>query len=417
MTKASLSLRRGIVEALLVSALGQIILLVTGVIVARLLGVEHRGYFALLALVALIISSLGHLGVPFAGTVLLAKSEVGRAGVLSCMDRFFRWQSALLALLPLPVFLVLSEGLAEAWLVAVFAIPAVVGQLASFYGLAVLQGKGVIRLANVLRIAQLGIYLGGLLVVLIVGDGSLLWVCGAWAVSTLVAGIGTYRVALGSTAIDRDHHKCDPRTTAELLRFGLRGFLGGVSPIESLRLDQLLVAITFSAYSLGLFVVALAFINIPRWIAHSFTSILVPHLALSHSESQISARTLWRSVGTSSLINLVIAVVLIGLMPYLVSLLFGEQFSDAAPVAQVLILGAVALSTRRVLCDGMRAIGVPEIATWAEFVTYLAILVTWYPLTSKFGLVGVAVCLLLSHLVGLIVACVKVYRTFAYFRQ
>jgi len=71
----------GGITTILTGFAGQAILVVSGVIVARLLSVDQRGELALLGLLPLIISQLGALGVPQAATYAIASQPGSAAGV------------------------------------------------------------------------------------------------------------------------------------------------------------------------------------------------------------------------------------------------------------------------------------------------------------------------------------------------
>jgi O-antigen/teichoic acid export membrane protein len=236
-------------------------------------------------------------------------------------------------------------------------------------------------------------------------------VIGAWSVSTLVAGTSAWLLALNKA---RSHSQKDGPAINEtrwVLRTSLKGFLGTASPIENLRLDQLLVALTFSPYILGIYVVSLAFVNVPRWISHSFGISLVPHIA-GMPDIRVARRDILKAAAVSFGMNLFIGGCLVLSMPFLVDLLFGEQFRPSIATSQILIVGAVVLAVRRVLSDGLRAMGRGVVSTWAELATYLCLGVAWLPCTKSYGLEGAAFALALAHAVGLLVTTYFLLRLY-----
>ncbi len=62
-------------------------------------------------------------------------------------------------------------------------------------------------------------------------------------------------------------------------RYGVSAVLGSSSPAEILRLDQAIIALALSRYTLGLYVVAVAFTNLPRFISQSVGIVAFPRVA------------------------------------------------------------------------------------------------------------------------------------------
>jgi O-antigen/teichoic acid export membrane protein len=405
------SFRRDILESLATSIVGQALLLVTGVILARTLGVENRGYFALLAAISLVTSSLGHLGIPYALTHYVARGHCTSDELLRRITPMFVFQCALLAPVPLVTFHAIAENAPDRMAIGIAAAVATIGQLSLAYGTSMLQGAGAIRAVNVLRISYLPLNVALLVLLLITDLASLRAVAYVWAGSALVAGVGTLLKAvsvLSASIRDHEMHSEAPRMS-EVIKFGLRALIGTTSPIESLRIDQFLVWIFFSPALLGLYVVALSFVNLPRWISHSFGLVLVPHMAREKANPKTLAR-ITRSAGLSLGMNGVMGVGIIAAMPLLIDVFFGKAFEQSTVPAQVLLFGAVVLATRRVLCEGLRGLGMPHVSTWAEFSSYVVIAVAWIPLSERYGLLGAAWCIAASHVVSLSVASAVILK-------
>ena len=71
----STPLRRSALESVITGFLAQLILVVSGVLTARILGVEGRGYFALLTLFPVLLVQIGNLGLPQAVTHYMATNH------------------------------------------------------------------------------------------------------------------------------------------------------------------------------------------------------------------------------------------------------------------------------------------------------------------------------------------------------
>jgi O-antigen/teichoic acid export membrane protein len=116
------------------------------------------------------------------------------------------------------------------------------------YGQAVLQAKYRFGQLSVLRLLPFVIYSGGLGVAALAGNRQLLPVLLTLTLGLSVAAFATWVVALRSVRRGWLPHR---GLEGQLMRFGLRGHLGVISPIDALPVDQALVAVFLSPAALG----------------------------------------------------------------------------------------------------------------------------------------------------------------------
>ena len=147
------------------------------------------------------------------------------------------------------------------------------------------------------------------------------------------------------------------------------------------------------ARALGIYVVAIAFSNLPRFVAQSIGSVAFPRIASADSEA---ARWAPRSAPPESAILAIAAIVaaLLMALPVLVPLLFGDDFEEAIGVGRILLVGAFFLSVHRLLTELARGLGHPGYGSITEVVNgvvfVLGVLVFATPATEK----GVALAVL-----------------------
>jgi O-antigen/teichoic acid export membrane protein len=280
--------------------------------------------------------------------------------------------------------------------ITLLAIPA---SLASQYGLAIIQGKGRFATFNVLRLSQVAPYVTGVLALFLLNSHSVLPVAIVWTLGYLAAGMTALAVGLALTW--DAHESVDSDDLVRMIRFGLKGFLGGVLPIETLPLDQMVVALFLTKDALGLYVVALAFINLPRFISQSVGMVAYPVIAGQQMNAKTARRSLWAFFWLTVLAAVVTVVPLWLAAGWLVPFFFGAEFGSAVAVTRILLLGALFAAVRRILGDGLRGRGyaaagtVAEVASWFWLAPALAILVPLW------GLNGVAAALSGSYAVSL----------------
>ena len=132
---------------------GQASVLLSGVLAARILGVEGRGHFALLVLFPTILFILGGMGLPQA-VVYYISEKADQAGVIKDrIWRMFPFQAVMLIAFHLIILSFFSfaqhSSVRYAVYFTLFVSPAM---LAQQYGQAFLQGIGSFKKFNLIRI-------------------------------------------------------------------------------------------------------------------------------------------------------------------------------------------------------------------------------------------------------------------------
>ncbi len=394
--------RREAIEGLASGFYVQALLLVTGIVAARILGPDERGQLALIWIVVLTLVQLGTLGLPLAVTFEIATgSRVGT--LLRVLRPVVVAQVATAIVLYGVLAVIVLEGRVPETpiLIAAAVIPA---WLVQGYVLAALQGKHAFRPLHVMRVLAMSLYTAFLVLGVLAGQSSLLFVTGAWVVAYVLAGFGSFFVVVRMLAREareaREGAEQKPPALGSMLRFGLSGFLGSVSPTETFRVDQLVVGLALSTQDLGLYVAALAFCNLPRFMAQGLGLVAYPRIA-AEADRAIQRRMLWRFAGLGTLAALVVALPLVAFDDELMTLAFGDAFAGAATTMQILVLGTVVLCARRMLSDGLRGAGAPGAGSLAEVVALIALVPAILLLAPPYGLEGIAVALAISYAVSL----------------
>ena len=165
---------------------GQLLLVASGILVARALGVEGRGQLAVIVLVPSVLSQLGTLGVPLALTYFIAKDPEGGGRLLEISRTSHLNQVVILTTAQVGFFMMLVlDDEQTAMLAAIPAMPALIAQQ---YGLAVLQGQRRFTLFNVFRVAPAALYALALTALFLLDDTALLQVVTAWTVTNILVG-------------------------------------------------------------------------------------------------------------------------------------------------------------------------------------------------------------------------------------
>jgi O-antigen/teichoic acid export membrane protein/O-antigen ligase len=387
---------------------GQAVLVVSGVIVARMLGPENRGYLALLVLVPLVLAQAGALGVPLAVTYQIARDRTAAAGVWAALRPVVLFQAALLAGLHCVVLWALLSNdpdyVTSAALVTIVLVPA---HLSQQYGLAVLQGRERFLAFNILRTAPAAVYAAAVAVLLVTDLDGLGEVALLWTGANVAIGVLTLMVALRGLG-PRGEGPVPP--VREMVGFGAKGLLGASSPIEYFRLDQAVVGLFLTPVSLGIYAVALAFTNLPRFISTSVGMVAYPHVAAQ--SDPVEAR---RQLRRFFLLTIVACVAVVAALEvsaeWLVPFFFGSEFESAVPIVRIVLVSALLIAARRILADGARGLGRPGLGTVAELVSLVTLIPALAVFMPMWGLEGVAAALVAAGAVSLPVMLIGLARS------
>jgi len=157
---------RSVVGSLAASAGLQLIVIVSGVLVAWSLGSQDRGYLALLIVVSGVCALAGTLGLPAAVTYYIARDPTDARRITSSLA----WVGALQLA---GVFVVQAAGLAalvhsdppRVQVAAAISLLLPPGILALSFGVAILQGQRRFTAFNLLRILPSTAYVAGVVIV------------------------------------------------------------------------------------------------------------------------------------------------------------------------------------------------------------------------------------------------------------
>lgn len=380
---------RAVMGSLTAAAAGQVLLVISGVLVARALGPEARGSLALIVLVSGVLAQVGGLGLPTA-TAYFAAQGGRTAQLVKLLVRPFVLQIVALSGFQIIALLALERAFGPAFLtLGIATLPALVAAMATAYSLAILQGHRRFAAFNLLRTLPGVIYCLAVAGLWVAHALNLQTAVYAWTASVVSAALIT-TAALMQSGPSIGSSQSRPLRLRDLFSFGLKAYVGSLYPVESFRLDQLIVGIAFSPLALGYYVVARAFSNLPTFISQSLGMVAYPEVA-SIVDPRARRHWLWRFVSLSFAVSALAVAAIELLLAWLIPVLFGPAFSQAVPLARVLLVGALVRSVRRVLSESLRGSGAPGAGTIAEVVSWLAaLLLLGVFMALEMGPMGVA---------------------------
>jgi O-antigen/teichoic acid export membrane protein len=376
----------------------QAVVVVSGTLIARMLGPDGRGYLAALILWPWVITLLGNLGIPSALTYSIARDSSASRGLARLGLSFALPQALLLTGLQALWLLLILRGdphqvRVAGWLTLAL-VPAV---LAHQYGLGLLQGHLRLRLFNALRLLPWSVYALGVAALFVLGEHAIVPIVAVLLSAFLISGSTSLLSGLRFSRGERPP-SVDRRF---LVSFGLRGLLSSFAAVDVFRPDQVVLALFLSPAALGLYVVGLAFTQLPYFVAKSVGLITFPWVA-SRREKTDARRTMWSLLWLTTGIAAVLVAGLCASAHWLVPLFFGQEFSDAVTVTYIVLPGMVFLSARRVLAEGLKGRGYPLAGTLGELLSLAWAAVALAVFVPLWGIHGAAIALSSSYVVSLL---------------
>ena len=295
-----------------------------------------------------------------------------------------------------------TEEILHAAIISLIAIP---GHLLSNYGLAGLQGLQEYRLFNTLKLLVPAGWVLAVLILFLMGEVSIFAMLSAWCGIQLIAGSAIFsiflRCMLRKPALEKEKNY----DLKNLFRFGLRGMIGHIEPIQSFHLDQLILGLYFVPEILGIYAVAKAFSNLPVFISQHIGFIAFPIIA-SRQQENISLKIIFRFLLILNAVLIPAVYLLILFMQELVSMLFGDAFSGAVEPARVLVLSTFLGGLRKVMVEALRGFGFPQASTYAEFFSYPVALGVGIYIVPDYGALGMATTLMATNMTGLAIVII-----------
>lgn len=342
--------------------------LISGVLTARLLGVDGRGQVAAITAWMLTLSWATSFGFSDAMIYQQSKRTASEATILST------------TLLSVPLLGVIGVVLGQVLVPVGFSAQSDETQALArifFYGIpfllgvnsvtALLAGQQRFGALSWVRLAQPASF-AAVLVVLALADLFTVF-------AVLTAFLSSFALVLVLTAVNLIRRDGWHRPSLVLARrglgFGLR--LQGVAlgQLVTARLDLMLLPAFVMAADVGYYAIAVSIVSMVAVLFGSLSMVVFP--MASRSEGLERSRVIERGLRLA-LVGGAITVLFLGLLaPWLVSLVYGDAFLPAVPALRLLLPGIVLWSACSILDGGLQAVNRPG---RASLVQLLGLIVT-----------------------------------------
>lgn len=370
---------------------------VTGILLARMLGPAGKGALTAILLWPGLIVALLSLGVYEAVTYYAAVEkfrgpQMAGAALLTALVQSAFAMVAWLLIIPLVLAhygadVVAGGRLYTLWIPLYLVIIVAIG---------VLLGRMEIGLYNGLRVAQTLLTTLGVLLLAVLHSRSYTIVLVVYLIAHLVSAVASVALVSSRVGIARPN---DPSLVGRVMTFGAKSHIGTLSGLANERADLAVIALFLPAVALGFYSVAVTVTAPVLILGTALATVALPAVASAASPAEQHARAV-RFVRLTVALSLATAAVGIVVSPWIIVLFFGSAFAPAGLASQVLFAAAVPLSANRVLGAILKAHNRPLRTGLAELVALGATVICLAVLLPIWGIVGAAAASGTAYLVS-----------------
>ena len=378
--------------AQLISAAG---FFVSVLLLARGLGPEGRGTIAFVSVTALLICRIARVGVAEAAAILAAQRPAARPALLGSFVLMAVPSALVVALLFAGVLLIADPRPAGVGPIELIAL------VFGAFGIVLGEGGGMFLLGCKRFVARAVLFAGmpwiyaALLAALSFGPGLTVSNAAiAWAVSMTAGGALSLAASIRVAGLEWPARGL----MQELMRLGLRLWVGTLSSFLNLRIDQILIGFISTQATLGIYAVAVSAAEALLYVPMAIGDALFPFLA-SGGDRDRASRTLRtvRLLVLSTTLS-VVAAALFG--PSLMPLVFGAAFNGSVVPFLWLLPGALGYTATKVFSNALATSSTPGRYSLPPLVSFAVGAIIDLLLIPQFGASGAAVAATAAYLAG-----------------
>ena len=361
----------------------------TSVVLARALGPQGRGTYALAMLLPNMIVTFGNFGVGPATVYYVARGKISREIILGNNILLSLILSAFGILAGVCVIIFFHQNLFKGVAVSLLILSLALVPLNFFLSFVkyILLGAQRIKEFNYIGVIQTLFFFTAVVLALLFFRVGIAGAIGAAALSTLAAGILAFHWAkMVSGGVKLRPY---PPYIKKALIYGFQSHLSNILGFLNYRADVFLINWFLSPAAVGLYSVSVGLAEKIWLVSQSAGTVLFPKIAAENEEelrktfTPFVARTvLW--------LTALGAIVLFLISKQVILLLYSDAFLPAVSPLQGLVVGIIALAPSRVLANDIAGRGRPALNAYRGLITVfinITLNLLWIP---RYGIVGSA---------------------------
>lgn len=386
---------------------------ITGVILARTLGLQDRGVFAAVTVWAATIASLALFGTH----VFLARMA-GRTG--SDARTIYRTAYSLIAFLCWPGLLIyiliqlffVKASIDISWhLIAIGAL-IVPGSMMGAMQVQVELGRRMFANFNFARQAFAYVFALAAFTLWTLDIHDVALFATAMMISTYVGVATTSRRMRKTLSGSGSRDVADEPRMLDTIRGSKSFALTGVFTMLAMQADKLLLSGLFPAQALGAFVVASSVAQLQNTVGEAFSQSIFAQMTAIERIEQIDADLLAQEIRQSVIVTACVCAALMLVLPPLLPLIYGGEFIAAAELLLILLPAVAIRVLTRPYEELVRGLGQPRLLFWILGAMVVVMLVGIAFAAYLSWVVVVAWAVMLGNLAGLTTALFLAQRVF-----
>lgn len=387
---------KSIIQNIGANLLTTILGLVGSIILARWLGPSQRGIFAAIILIPSILQYFVNFGLSSATVYFSAQPYISKHKIWNSLFIIGFVQSILGVFIGwIAIDFYLQQHTTNSVVLGHLYLATIPLGLYGMYANYMLQGASYFKTTNILKcIVPTGYCMG----IIILKGYNLLSLTNLVYLQLVIQ---TCHLIMALFFLYRSilHHFSfiyDFQLTKKMLNYGAKVWFGDVSQLANSRIDQFLIGAFLNSHDLGIYTVAVSTAGFTGVVANAVRTIIVPSVAGKETltEQIKSTLQLFKSYWIFSIFFHAIFLISV---PILVPFVFGNDYSEAITLCQILIIGSLFINAKTVLSGGIQAMGFPETISLIEFIGMIISLILSYLLIKTNGLIGVAIAISFAY--------------------
>jgi len=369
--------------------------LLASIILARVLGPDKYGIFAALLIIPIIVVSLTHLGIRGSAIFHVGKNKFNKDELVSTVIVLLILASLLGMLISVAAYWIYDEPSFTLLMIGLVML-VIPGRLAIIYFGGIFLGNDEINKANQLNWITNAINLGLIII--------LVWVLGMEIVGAVIAFLvsGTIVAIYGIVILKRSFRiriKFHTDIIKSLLKLGILFSVSFFILQLNYRIDILLIDKLRDATEVGIYSIGASVAEQLWQLPLAIGIVVFSRTANAEDRSEMIATT-GVLLRLSFLFSIVAAVVIYFLVPYLIPLIFGEEYFGSIRIIQLILPGIIMVVMFRILSGHLAGLGRPEVTLYVflpALVINILLNLWWIPL---YGGEGAAMATNASYTVG-----------------
>lgn len=387
--------------------LAAVIQLLTVIIIARQLGPEGNGLYAMAILLPSMLVTFLNFGVGPATVFYIGRGELSPELALRANLSLGTKVILLTILCVLPLVYVFGEQVFPSVPISLLMLGFVIFPVSLLlsYGISVLQGQEDFKRFNLITLISPTVTLLMSVFSLIVFDLGVFSVVVAYLIGQVV---GLFLLFISTRVNYSGKYTGSAPEQKKLLRYGWKAHFGNIMAFVNYRADIFLVNFLIGPVATGIYVIAVQFAEKLWMLSQAASIVLLPRLSSMSDEvgrrHQLSLRAGW----ITGVLTFIASLLLIVLLYFFLEPIFGSEYQPAFVPFLWLLPGIVLGATSRIYSNTIAAAGKPEWNMYASILVVTVNVAGNLILIPELGLKGAAIATSIAYSLNFLLKLVMI---------